>query len=134
MPNRRSKRKKTQHFFCPYCSRRLWRQGSKKYYLAYTEASEIREHFQVSRKQAHLLAATGKGYVDSNAWIEEFFCEQHGTLWMVVNKEVDLTLGARVAKDTDWSRTTHTIDPEISNPSVSEYTRRMSRKAYLTMK
>lgn len=131
MPNKRSNRKKTQHFCCPYCPKRLWRQGSQKYHLIYSEASEIKHHLNISLKNASFLASSGKGYLDSNAWIEEFFCERHGKIWMLINKETNGTLAAVQAKDSDWRRTARTINPNIPNPSISEYSYRMSRGSYL---
>ena len=52
MPNKRSKRKKSQQFDCIYCQQRLWRLGSSKHYLFYTEASEIKQRLNISRKNA----------------------------------------------------------------------------------
>lgn len=130
MPNKRSKRNKTQHFFCPHCDRRLWRPGGQKHYFFYRDPSEIKDHLNISRKKASLLAANPKGYVDSNAWIEEFFCEKHGRLWMCMHRSNEGKLEAVLAKSQDWKRTTHTFNPDTPNPSVSEYSYRMSRRSY----
>ena len=130
MPNKRSKRNKTQQFSCPYCDRRLWRQGSQKHYLFYQETSEIKERLHISRKNASFLAANSKGYVDTHSWIEEFFCEKHGRIWMRLHKNSEGKLAAALAKGQDWKRTTHTFNPETPNPSVSEYSYRMSRGSY----
>ena len=130
MPNKRSKRSKTQQFLCPYCDRRLWRQGSKKHYLFYRDTSEIKDCLNISRKNASLLAASRQGYVDSNSWIEEFFCEKHGRVWMRLSKDREGKLAAVLAKRQDWNRSTHTLNPDTPNPSVSEYTYRMSRRSY----
>jgi len=126
MPGKRSKRKKVQHFCCPYCDRRLWRLGSPKHFLYYTEASEIQQNVNVSHKNAMFLANRGT-YVDTNSWIEEFFCGEHGKLWLKLTRNNDGKLTATLATSKNWQQTTHTIDPDNPNPSVSEFTYRMSR-------
>lgn len=128
MPGKRSKRKNVQHFNCPYCDRRLWRLGSPKHFLFYLEASEIQQNVNISRKSAVFLAAQG-AYVDGNSWIEEFFCGDDGKLWMKVNRKTGGTLVATLATSKDWQQTTRTILPDTPNPSVSEFTYRMSRQA-----
>lgn len=128
MPNKRSKRNQVHRFCCIYCERRLWRLGSPKHHLFYREVSEIKQHLNISRKNAIFLAAKGV-YVDHNSWIEEFLCGEHGTMWLLVSKKTDGTLVAAPPSSNDWNRTTGTIDPSIPNPSVSEFTYRMSRRA-----
>jgi hypothetical protein len=127
MSNKRKKRSQTQKFSCFYCQQRLWRLGSPKYHLFYQDISELRTHLGITRKKASFLAAKHPAYVDSNCWLEEFFCEEHGKIWMRVSKQADGTLVSTPAKSSDWNRTTYTINPDVPNPSVSEYTYRMSR-------
>jgi len=128
MPGKRSKRNKVQHFYCPYCERRLWRTGSPKHFLFYLGASEIQQNVDVSRQSAILLATKGD-YVDSNSWIEDFCCGEHGKLWMKVTRKNDGSLVTALATSKDWQQTTRTIRPDMPNPSVSEFTYRMSRQA-----
>lgn len=75
------------------------------------------------------MAANSRGYLDTNSWIEEFFCEKHGKVWLRLSKQADGQLQAMLAKSQDWKRTNNTVNPDISNPSVSEFSRRISRKA-----
>ena len=126
MPGKRSSRKQIQHFCCPYCNRRLWRSGSTKHFLFYTEVSQIRQYVNVSHKNAALLASQG-AYLDRNAWIEEFFCGEHGKIWLKINRNPVSQLTSQLATSKDWQQTTRTINPEMPNPSVSEFTYRMSR-------
>lgn len=128
MPGKRSNRKNKQHFCCPYCDRRLWRSGSPKHFLFYTHASEIQQNLNVTRKNATFLANRGT-YVDTNSWIEEFFCQDHGTLWMKLTRNCDNQLVSSLATSKDWQQTTRTIHPDMPNPSVSEFTYRMSRNS-----
>lgn len=128
MPGKRSNRKNVHHFRCPHCDSRLWRSGSPKHFLYYTGAVEIQQHVNMPRQSAVLLAAKGV-YVDRNCWIEDFTCGQHGKMWMKITKKTDGSLIAVLATSRDWQRTTHTIQPETPNPSVGEYTYKMSRQA-----
>ncbi|MCU0536818.1 MAG: hypothetical protein MUD14_23260 [Hydrococcus sp. Prado102] len=127
MSNKRKNRSQTPKFYCSHCQERLWRLGSPKYHLFYQDASEIKERLGITRTKASFLAANNSPYVDSNTWLEEFFCEEHGKLWMRVSKQENGAIVATPAKSSDWKCTTHTINPDIPNPSVSEFSYRMSR-------
>lgn len=126
MANKRKSRQ-TPKFNCPHCQQRLWRLGSLKYHLFYQELSEIRKHLGLTRKNASFWAAQNKGYIDNNCWLEEFFCEEDGKMWLRVSQKADGTLVSCPATRNDWNRTFYTIDPDCPNPSVSEFTYRMSR-------
>jgi hypothetical protein len=128
MPGKRSKHKNVQRFYCPYCERRLWRLGSPKHYLFYLGASQIKENVNMSRKSAEILASKG-AYIDSNSWIEDFFCGEHGKLWMKLTRKADGKFGVALATSKDWPQTTRTILPDTPNPSVSEFTYRISRQS-----
>lgn len=127
MPNKRSSRKKVQKFFCPHCDRRLWRLNSQKYRLFYTEVSDLKERLKFSHKKASLLAAQLGAFIDSNSWIENFFCEEHGQMWLRISKQNNEKLDGVLATREDWKYTTGTVDPNSHNPSVSEYSYLMSR-------
>lgn len=129
MPNKRSKRKRTVTFYCPYCQERLWRKGGKKYHLFYRDASEIQKHLDVSYKKAQFIASRNSCYTDQNTWIEEFHCQEHSTIWLLLSKREDGTIARKLAQQQDWSRTGHTINPEFPNPSVSEFSYSMSKRA-----
>lgn len=129
MPNKRSNRSKTKKFFCPFCESRLWRSGSPKYHFFYQDASQIRRNTGISRKKAALIASKNSTYLDMKRWIESFFCTEHGAMWLAIDtRNKDLGYDYRLAKGEDWLQTNKTIDPRTSNPSVSEFTLRMSRK------
>ena len=98
MPNKRSKRKQTQYFFCLDCHRRLWRLGSQKHQV------DVCKH-------TNLLAAGSKDYSKNNgskglAWTEEFVCEKHGRVQMLVTKQNNGILSAVPAKNRDHHLTT----------------------------
>lgn len=129
MPNKRSKRKKTRKFYCPYCEQRLWRTGHTKHHLYYTDAEEIRRNTGIAAKKAKLLSLQTATYLDANKWIESFCCPEHGTMWFLIAVKED-TYDYRLATRKDWLQSNHTIDPSLTNPSVSEFTLRMSRKLF----
>ena len=127
MPNKRSGRNKTKKFFCPFCKQRLWRNGKEKYHLFYQNAAEIRENTGISAKKSKLLAAQNSTYLDRTKWIENFCCSNHGVLWLLISTNND-GFEYRLAQEKDWLQTNKTQDPRTPNPSVSEFTLRMSRK------
>jgi hypothetical protein len=129
MSNKRSRRKQTQNFHCPFCENRLWRSGSSKYYLFSQGVSEIQRDFNLTHKKASFLATQSLTVVNQKTWIESFFCDRDGLVWMRLSKRDDGTIVAYVAKQEDWKKTTHTPHPDIPNPSVSEFSYRISRRA-----
>ncbi|MGD1918961.1 MAG: hypothetical protein ACFCAD_08735 [Pleurocapsa sp.] len=126
MPNKRSGRN-TKKFFCPYCETRLWRLGTTKYHLFYKDAIEIRKHTGISSKKSKLLANQNSTYLDSNKWIEGFCCPHHGSQWLLLSVK-GKNYEYRLAKEKDWLQTEKTLDQRVSNPSVGEFTLKMSRK------
>jgi len=100
--------------------------------MFYEQVKEISQHTGVTPKKAVFIANQG-GVVDKNNWIEQFMCKQHGNMWMVVHKEDDI-LTARFAQDTDWKCTSGTINPNNPNPSVGEFSYRMSRQTSAQLK
>lgn len=128
MPRKRSSRKRIQQFLCPFCEKRLWRLGGSKHYMYYMEKGQIKKNLQISSKKAGLLA-TQSPYIDSSRWIEDFFCSEHGLLWLLISKGSEGTLTATLAQQADWEHSTGTVEPNHANPSVSEFSRRMSRRA-----
>lgn len=131
MPNKRNNRNKSQKVYCPHCQCRVWRQGGEKHYLYYQEATEVKKRLNISRKKALFITQNNNVLIDKNTWIEEFICTQHGRLWLLVNRKANGQLEFSPAQRQDWSCTTHTINPDMPNPSVSEFSYRMSRKASL---
>ncbi|MEM8778763.1 MAG: hypothetical protein AAGF26_07815 [Cyanobacteria bacterium P01_G01_bin.49] len=129
MPNKRSRRGKTPQVHCPQCGRRLWRIGGPKYYLFYEGASDIQHGFKLSHKKAKFLATQNPVCVNQNVWLEEFFCEEHGHIWIHMCRSDEGKISSRPAKREDWKRTSQTINPDRPTCSVSDFTYRMSRRA-----
>ena len=131
MANKRNNRKKVKKFYCPLCENRLWRLGTTKYYFYYKNDTEIRKNTGLSTKKAKLLINQNITYLDTNRWIEGFHCSNDGNIWLNIAVQSD-DYQYRLAKREDWLQTNKTLDPEVSNPSVSEFTIRMSRKLRYT--
>jgi hypothetical protein len=129
MSNKRSNRSKTPKFYCPYCDRRLWRVGTGKHYIYAQGADEVQAQFKLSKKKAGLLAGQNSVQVDRASWLEEFFCEQDGKMWLHLTKQEEGNIVMKIANEHHWKRSTRMIDPTKPNPSVSEFTYRMSRKS-----
>ena len=106
---------------------RLWRLGSQKHHIFYSSAAEIRKNMKISSKKAKLLGTQNTSCLDSNRWIENFYCSNHGRLWLLIDS-YSKEFQYRLAEERDWLRSDKTIDPTRRNPSVSEFTLKMSRK------
>ncbi len=128
MPGKRKRKQTKQKFDCPYCQTKLWRMGSPKHYIYYQEISEVQKNLNISRKKASLLIAQNNTYLDQNSWIEDFYCQQHGKMWLKISRKVGLPMEVSLATDNDWKNSTGTINPNFPNPSVSEFSYSMSRK------
>lgn len=129
MANKRSRRNKVSRFYCPHCGDQLWRLGTGKHYLYYQGKQEVQEHFRLTHKKASLLAGQKYVQLDRQNWLEEFFCEQDGKLWLNIWKQADGSYQTSLAHRDHWQRSSRTIDPTKPNPSVSEFSYRMSRKS-----
>ena len=128
MPNKRSKRNQAQRFFCPYCDQRLWRLGGHKH-----QDNVLDKHTKLSADGGGYVNLRGRsghpqqlekrslswgnspkqqlnqgsvpGHGDELAWSEEFVCEQHGKMQMLVTRKADQTLSAVPTKNRDRHRT-----------------------------
>lgn len=127
MPNKRSRKNGKKRFHCPYCQARLWRMGSPKHYIYYQGISEIQKNLNISRKKASFLQNKNNTYLDRSSWIEDFCCQQHGKMWLKISCKEDSPMEISLANEYDWKNTTGTINPNIPNPSVSEFSYSMSR-------
>jgi len=95
MPNKRSKRKQTQKFYCPYCSRRLWRNGIK-HNIHYESSNELQQDMKISQKNSLLL------FNQNQAYLENFFCEKHDQVWLLIFKDSEGNLVTRLADDKSY--------------------------------
>lgn len=129
MSNKRKKRRDIQPFYCPFCQDRLWRNGGTKYHLYYQGKNEIQQKLNITSKKASFIATRNPVYVDSNVWLEEFFCDaEQQKVWLRVDKLIEGQLKYQLATENDWKRSVRTPHPDLPNSTVSEFTYRMSRQ------
>jgi competence CoiA-like predicted nuclease len=127
MPGKRSSRKKVQRFFCPYCQERLWRLGGSKHHLLLPSTKNTQQNLH--RNSQRLGKASEKTTdIDPNQWIEEFFCNEHSKVWMLVSRATHDHLTAALATQTDWQRAAVTSPIHSSHGSASKFTIRASRR------
>ncbi len=122
-----NRKKKRVIVNCCYCGRRLWRCQSDRHYLFAQGAQQLQDALGLSRKNALLYAAQKPTWVDRSRWMEQFFCPEHGHVWLLVNRAEDGETTATYPPREVWAQTTGTFDPDHPNPTVGEYTRRMSQ-------
>ncbi len=136
MPRKRSRFKtRTVLAPCPHpnCPHPLRRLNSQRHYVFAEGIEDLMAVYGHSRKKAALLAQAGQ-VVSRRLWLEEFFCYQHGRMWLAVHCSEEGKHTVSLPATRLWQRTTGTLDPEHPNPSVGEYTRRMSRCASLDLR
>jgi hypothetical protein len=131
MAERRNRRRKRVVADCPTCEERLWRVNSERHYLFASGARQMQELSGLTRKKAVLLNCQTHTFVDRRQWLEEFYCNEHGHMWLLLKQDDEGFVSATIPDGNIWSQTTGTIDPRKPNPSVSEFTFRMSRGASL---
>ncbi|WP_013334326.1 hypothetical protein [Gloeothece verrucosa] len=129
MPHKRSRKKNSQKFYCPYCDKRLWRVGSPKYHLFHQGKENIQKNLKLTHKKASFLASQQSVVVNDNIWLEEFFCEKDGKIWFYVERTEKGSLTVKLATREHWKNTTRTIDTERPSNTASEYSYKMSRQA-----
>ncbi len=133
MPGKRSSRKKTEQFFCPYCEKRLWRLGGSKHHLLLASSSIDKQNLQLSSK-SFKEASEKSACLDPDQWIEEFFCSEHSNLWMLVYRTIHNRLTSVVASKADWQCSTGNPPIDLISSSVSEFSVRMSRRADMRLR
>jgi hypothetical protein len=82
----------------------------------------------MNEKKAKLVIQAYPVLVLSNEWLEELFCPACGmSRWCHVIKQDRIQHTVRWAPRELWQQVAH-VDPLVSNPTVSEYTRREARR------
>lgn len=76
---------KSQKFYCPFCQQRLWRLGSQKQSLPISTKTAIATNFHQTETKVNFLDSQTTIYLDRASWREEFFCEAHGKMWVVIS-------------------------------------------------
>lgn len=130
---RNRKRSKRRAIYCPDHGCYL-DSVSQKYRLFADQAHQLQER-GVGKRQALLLVATQTTVSLSHEWLEAFWCPFcHETTWYHVKDNGDRTFSISPAPATLWQQV-EGVKNTGGNPTVSQFTRRQSRKPnYMTAK
>jgi hypothetical protein len=124
---RRNSRSKSRELFCPAHSEQRISGNGRKYFLHLVDAETLRQR-GMSDKRARLVIQAYPVLVLSNEWLEELFCLQCGSSrWCHVVRHDRVVHTVRWAPRELWEQVAH-VDPCVPNPSVSEFSRRSSRR------
>lgn len=123
----RNRRVKRRQLFCPKHPEKRIEGNGKKYFLHLLTSEELRTR-GFSDKMAKLVINAYPVFVLSNEWLEELFCPECGTnSWCHVIRHDPIQHSVTFAPKELWMQVAH-VDPIVPNPSVSEFTRRSSRR------
>ena len=121
-------RSRKRELFCPKHPDQKITGNGKKYFLHLLSADELHSRGIPSTK-AKLIINAYPVLVLSNEWLEELFCPLCGqNSWFHVIRNDRVRHSVRIAPRELWMQVAH-VDPCIPNPSVSEFTRRSSKRA-----
>ena len=124
---RRNSRSKSRELFCPAHSEQRISGNGRKYFLHLVDAETLRQR-GMSDKRARLVIQAYPVLVLSNEWLEELFCLQCGSSrWCHVVRHDRVEHSVSWAPRDLWQQVAH-VDPCVPNPSVSEFSRRSSRR------
>jgi hypothetical protein len=124
---RRNRRPKKRELWCPAHPEQRIEGNGKKYFLHLLTPEQLKARGMPDKK-AKLVIHAYPVLVLSNEWLEELFCPQCGTsTWCHVTKHDRIKHTVRWAPRDLWMQVAH-VDPVVANPTVSEFTRRESRR------
>jgi len=128
VPNRqRGARSRKRQLFCPAHPEQKIEGNGKKYFIHLVSAEELKAR-GMNHKKAKLVIEAYPVLVMSNEWLEELFCPQCGTnRWCYVTKIDKVRHSTSLAPRELWEQVAH-VDPIVTNPSVSQFTRRSARR------
>lgn len=119
-------RSRRRELFCPAHPQQKLEGNGRKYYLHLLTPEELKQR-GMSDKKARLVIQAYPVLVLSHEWLEELFCPQcGGSRWCHVQKHDRVAHTVRWAPRELWEQVAH-VDPLATNPSVSEFSRRMAR-------
>ncbi len=123
--DRNRKRSKRRAIYCPVHECYL-DSVSQKYPMFADRAGQLQQR-GIGRQNALILVASKTAVPLVGEWLEAFWCDQcRETKWYHVQKRTH-TYKVSVASMELWQQVMGVVDPE-GNPSVSEFTRRNSRR------
>lgn len=123
--DRNRKRSKRRAIYCPLHGCYL-DSASQKYKIFADQAGQLQQR-GMSRRNALMLVANRTAVSLEGEWLEAFWCEQCQQIkWYHVRKCDERSYEISLAPQELWQQATGVISSQ-GNPSVSEFTRRISR-------
>ncbi len=123
----RNRRPRRRQLFCPAHPKQRIEGNGHKYFLHLLTAEQLKAR-GMSDKRARLVINAYPVLVLSNEWLEELFCpECGGNHWCHVTKHESGEHSVRWAPRELWEQAAH-VDPVVTNPTVSEFSRREARR------
>jgi hypothetical protein len=124
---KRRRRSRRRELRCPAHPQQRIEGNGRKYFLHLLTPEELRRRGMSDRK-ARLVIQAYPVLVLSDEWLEELFCPCCGcSRWCHVTRQDRLNHTVRWAPRDLWQQVAH-VDPVISNPTVSEFSRRAARR------
>ncbi len=122
-----NRRVKSRQLFCPKHPEVRIEGNGQKYFLHLLTPEQLRER-GLSYKKSQLVIKAYPVFVLSNEWLEELFCPKCGTSsWFHIIRHDRVKHSVTFAPKELWMQVAH-VDPVVPNPSVSEFTRKSSRR------
>lgn len=127
VPARSRRRPKRRDLRCPAHPEQQLAGNGKKYYLHLLTPDELKQR-GMRDKTARLVIQAYPVLVLNNEWLEELFCPHCGSSrWCHITRHSKHEHSVRWAPRELWQQVAH-VDPVVSNPSVSEFSRRQARR------
>jgi len=121
------RRPQRRQLCCPAHPEQRIEGNGKKYFLHLLTPEQLKAR-GMADKTAKLVIQAYPVLVLSNEWLEELFCPACGSSrWCHVIKHDRVEHTVRWAPRDLWEQVAH-VDPVVANPTVSEFTRRESRR------
>ena len=121
------RRPKRRDLRCPAHPEQQLGGTGRKYYLHLLTSEELKQR-GMPDKTARLVIQAHPVLVLNNEWLEELFCPDCGTSrWCHITRHSKHEHRVRWAPRELWQQVAH-VDPVVSNPSVSEFSRREARR------
>ena len=124
---RKRSRNKKRELFCPAHPEQQLSGHGKKYFLHLLTQEQL-QHRGINSKKAKLMIQAYPVFVLSDEWLEELFCPVCScNRWCHVIKHDRINHTVTWAANDLWEQVAH-VDPIVTNPTVSEFSRRAARR------
>ena len=121
------RRPRRRQLFCPARPQQRIQGNGRKYHLHLQRVEELLQR-GVSEKKARQILQAYPVLVLGDEWLEELYCPECGmSHWCHVVRHDRIRHTVHWASRELWQQVAH-VDPLVPNPSVSQFSRRASRR------